>query len=451
MEKRRSGFTGGIGFVLAAAGSAIGLGNLWRFPYLAAQYGGGIFILVYIILVLTFGFALMTTEIAIGRKTGLSPILAYGKLNKRFGFLGYIAAIVPIIILPYYSVIGGWVVKYIVTYCSGGGVEAAGDSYFGTFIGSTFSPLFFFIVFLFITLIVVVSGVEKGIEKISKILMPILLILIFIILLYILTMPGALAGVKYYLLPDFSKFSFKTVCVAMGQMFYSMSLAMGIMITYGSYISNKVNLSKSVNYIEFFDTLVAFLAGLMVIPVVYMFSGEEGLKSSGPGLMFISLPKIFDQMPGGQIIGLLFFILVFFAALTSSVSIMEAIVSSIMDKFKRSRKAACAITVVISLVLGIPSSLGFGIWSNIKILGMDFLTFFDYLSNNLLMPVVALLTCILVGWVIGTKTISKEVTINGEIFRRRIVYDVMVKYVAPILLITILIVFSLAQFGLIAL
>ena len=451
MEKRRSGFTGGVGFVLAAAGSAVGLGNLWRFPYLAAQYGGGIFILVYIILALTFGFALMTTEIAIGRKTGLSPILAYGKLHEKFGFLGYIAAIVPIIILPYYSVIGGWVIKYIFTYSSGGGVEAAGDSYFGAFIGSTSSPLFFFIAFLFITLIVVVSGVEKGIEKISKILMPILLILILIILFYILTMPGALAGVKYYLLPDFSKFSFMTVCVAMGQMFYSMSLAMGIMITYGSYIGKKVNLGKSVNRIEFFDTLIALLAGLMVIPVVYMFSGEEGLKSSGPGLMFISLPKIFDQMPGGQIIGLLFFILVFFAALTSSVSIMEAIVSSLMDKFKRSRKAACAITFVISLVLGIPSSLGFGIWSNIKILGMDFLTFFDYLSNNLLMPVVALLTCILVGWVIGTKTISKEVTLNGEIFRRRIVYDVMVKYVAPILLITILIVFSLAQFGLIAL
>ncbi len=451
MEKKRSGFTGGIGFVLAAAGSAVGLGNLWRLPYLAAQYGGGIFILVYVILALTFGFALMTTEIAIGRKTGLSPILAYRKLHEKFGFLGYIATIVPIIILPYYSVIGGWVVKYIFTYSSGGAAEAAGDSYFGAFIGGTLSPLFFFIVFLFLTMIVVVSGVEKGIEKISKVLMPILLLLILIISLYILAMPGALAGIKYYLLPDFSKFSFKTVCVAMGQMFYSMSLAMGIMITYGSYIGKKVNLVKSVNHIEFFDTLIALLAGLMVIPVVYMFSGEEGLKSSGPGLMFISLPKIFEQMPGGQIIGLLFFILVFFAALTSSVSIMEAIVSSIMDKFKKSRKVACAITIVISLALGIPSSLGFGIWSHIKILGMDFLSFFDYLSNNLLMPFVALLTCILVGWVIGTKTISKEVTINGEVFRRRIVYDVMIKYVTPILLVIILIFYSLAQFGLISL
>lgn len=451
MEKKRSSFTGGIGFVLAAAGSAIGLGNLWRFPYLAAQYGGGIFILVYIILALTFGFALMTTEIAIGRNTKLSPILAYGKLNKKFGFLGYIASIVPVIILPYYSVIGGWVVKYIFTYCSGGGVEAANDSYFGAFIGSTFSPLLFFIIFLFITMVVVVSGVDKGIEMISKILMPILLILMLIILVYILAMPGSFEGVKYYLLPDFSKFSFKTVCVAMGQMFYSMSLAMGIMITYGSYIDNKVSLNKSVNSIEFFDTLVAFLAGLMVIPVVYIFSGEEGLKSSGPGLMFISLPKIFDQMPGGQIIGLLFFILVFFAALTSSVSIMEAIVSSIMDKFKISRGLACVITVVISLALGIPSSLGFGIWSNITILGMDFLTFFDYLSNNVIMPLVALLTCILIGWVVGTKVITKEVTMNGDVFRRRIIYEVMVKYIAPILLVIILVFYSLAQFGLIAL
>lgn len=451
MEKRRSGFTGGIGFILAAAGSAVGLGNLWRFPYLAAQYGGGIFILVYIFLVLTFGFALMTTEIAIGRKTGLSPVLAYGKLHEKFGFLGYIATIVPIIIFPYYSVIGGWVIKYVLTYSSGSAVEAASDSYFVAFIGNTLSPLFFFIVFLLITMLVVVSGIEKGIEKISKVLMPFLLVLIIGISIYMLTIPGALSGVKYYLLPDFSKFSFKTVCVAMGQMFFSMSLAMGIMITFGSYLGKQVKLGESVNRIEFFDTLIALLAGLMVIPIVYIYNGEEGLKSSGPGLMFISLPKIFEQMPGGQIIGLLFFVLVFFAALTSSVSIMEAIVSSIIDKFKLSRKKACVLTIAISLVIGIPSSLGFGIWSHIKILGMDFLSFFDYLSNSLLMPVVALLTCVFIGWVIGTNTISQEVTRNGEVFLRRKVYDVMMKYIAPIFLIIILVFYFLAQFGLIAL
>lgn len=451
MDKKRGSFTGGIGFVLAAAGSAVGLGNLWRFPYLAAQYGGGIFILVYIILALTFGFALMTTEIAIGRKTGKSPLMAYGELSKKFKFLGYIAAIVPIIILPYYSVIGGWLIKYIFVYIGNTGAQAAKDSFFSTFIGDTFSPLFFFVIFLVLTMLVVVSGVEKGIEKISKILMPILIALTIGVCIYVMTIPGSMEGVKYYLLPDFSKFSFKTVCAAMGQMFYSMSIAMGIMITYGSYTHKKVSLSKSVNQIEIFDTVVALLAGLMIIPTVYVFSGEAGLTASGPGLMFVSLPKIFAQMGAGRIVGIAFFILVFFAALTSSVSIMEAIVSSFMDRFKMSRGKACAIAVIVSLLLGVPSSLGNGAWAQIKVLGMDFLTFFDYLSNSVLMPIVALCTCILIGWVVGTKTVTDEVTRNGEHFARKRIYEIMVKYIAPVLLLVILVVYSLAQFGFISL
>ena len=451
MDKKRGSFTGGIGFVLAAAGSAVGLGNLWRFPYLAAQYGGGIFILVYIILALTFGFALMTTEIAIGRKTGKSPLMAYGELSKKFKFLGYIAAIVPIIILPYYSVIGGWLIKYIFVYIGNTGAQAAKDSFFSTFIGDTFSPLFFFVIFLVLTMLVVVSGVEKGIEKISKILMPILIALTIGVCIYVMTIPGSMEGVKYYLLPDFSKFSFKTVCAAMGQMFYSMSIAMGIMITYGSYTHKEVSLSKSVNQIEIFDTVVALLAGLMIIPTVYVFSGEAGLTASGPGLMFVSLPKIFAQMGAGRIVGIAFFILVFFAALTSSVSIMEAIVSSFMDRFKMSRGKACAIAVIVSLLLGVPSSLGNGAWAQIKVLGMDFLTFFDYLSNSVLMPIVALCTCILIGWVVGTKTVTDEVTRNGEHFARKRIYEIMVKYIAPVLLLVILVVYSLAQFGFISL
>lgn len=451
METKRSNFTGGIGFVLAAAGSAVGLGNLWRFPYLAAQYGGGIFILVYIVLALTFGFALMTTEIAIGRKTGKSPIMAYGQICKKFKFLGYIAALIPIIILPYYSVIGGWVVKYTVLYFRGSQAEASKDTFFNAFIGDTFSPMLFFVIFLLFTMLVVISGVNKGIEKLSKILMPALIILSFALCVYVITIPGAMKGVKYYLLPDFSKFSFKTVCAAMGQMFYSMSLAMGIMITYGSYTNKKVSLTKSVNQIEIFDTVVALMAGLMIIPTIYAFSGEAGLTASGPGLMFVSLPKIFAKIAGGRIIGLMFFALVFFAALTSSVSVMEAIVSSFMDNFKITRGQACSITVIISLILGVPSSLGNGSWSSIKILGMDFLTFFDYLSNSVLMPIVALCTCILIGWVVGTKTVTDEVTRNGEHFGRKRIYEVMTKYVAPILLIIILVVYSMAQFGLISL
>lgn len=451
MEKKRGSFSGGIGFVLAAAGSAVGLGNLWRFPYLAAQYGGGIFILVYIALALTFGFALMMTEIAIGRKTGKSSIVAYGMLNRKFKFLGYLASLVPMIILPYYCVIGGWLIRYILVYVQGLTVEAADSSFFGNFISDTFSPLFYFLIFLLMTTLVVIGGVEKGIEKSSRILMPILFLMIIGISVYVLFIPGTLEGVKYYLIPAFDKFSIKTVCGAMGQMFFSLSLAMGIMITYGSYIQKDVSLNRCVNQIEIFDTIVAILAGLLVIPIVYTFSGEEGLAASGPGLMFVSLPKVFAQMTGGRIMGLVFFVLVLFTAVTSSVSVMEAIVSSLMDRFRLTRGKACAITIIISVLMGVPSSMGNGAWSDIRILGMDFLTFFDYLSNSVLMPVVALATCILIGWVAGMKTVEDEVTRNGEKFGRKWIYEIMMKYVAPVLLVIILVVYSLAQFGVIAL
>ncbi len=449
MEKKRGSFTGGIGFVLAAASSAIGLGNLWRFPYLAAQYGGGIFILVYIVLALTFGFALLSAEIAIGRKTGKSPIMAYAMLNKKFKFVGYIASIIPIIILPYYCVIGGWVIKYVLVYAKGSIKAAATDDFFGQFVGSTVSPLVFFCVFLFITMLIVIFGVEKGIERVSKILMPLLLLMMLGVSVYVLFIPGCLEGIKYYLVPDFDKFSFKTVCAAMGQMFYSMSIAMGIMITYGSYTNKKVSLTKSVNQIEIFDTIVALLAGFIVIPIVFAFQGEAGLNASGAGLMFVSLPKIFQSMAGGRIIGGVFFLLVLFAALTSAVSVMEAIVSSLMDKFNVSRIKACIGTLIISLILGVPSSLGYGLWSNVKLLGMAFLDFFDYLSNSVLMPIVAFTTCVLVGWVLGPKIITDEITRNGEKFRRKQLFNVMIKYIAPILLLIILIFYSLVQFGVI--
>ena len=447
-KKDRSSFTSGIGFVLAAAGSAVGLGNLWRFPYLAAQYGGGTFIVIYIIIALTFGFAIMTTEIAIGRKTGKSPLLAYGELHSKFKFLGLLACIVPIIILPYYSVIGGWVIKYMVTFVSGNGIAAAGDSFFGGFIGNATAPLGYFAIFLAATAVIVLAGVNKGIERASKVLMPVLLVLAVVICIFVITMDGSGEGLKYYLVPDMARFSWKAIPAALGQIFYSMSLAMGIMITYGSYSKKETNLVKSVNQIEIFDTVVALLAGLMVIPVVYMVSGAEGTQSSGPGLMFVALPKVFEAMPMGGVIGALFFILVLFAALTSSISLMEAIISSFMDKFKIGRVPACLIVIVISLALGIPSSMGNGAWSHILIAGMDFLTFFDWISNSVLMPIVALLTCILVGYFVKPKAILDEVTRNGEKLKRKGLYVVMVKVVAPICLVIILLAYTLAQFGL---
>ncbi|MBE6825015.1 MAG: sodium-dependent transporter [Ruminococcaceae bacterium] len=442
MSQKRSSFSGKLGFVLAAAGSAVGLGNIWRFPYLAAKYGGGIFLLVYLILAVTFGFALMTGEIALGRKTGKSAIEAFGALNKKYTFIGVLASVVPIIILPYYSVIGGWVAKYLTVFVSGGATAAADDSYFTNFIAQPFEPLGWFLLFIGLTALVVLFGVEKGVEKVSKIMMPILVVLTICIAIYSMCMPGAMEGVVYYFKPDFSKFSATTVLAAMGQLFYSMSLAMGIMITYGSYMKKDVSINSSVSQIEIFDTGIAFLAGLMVIPAVFSFSGgDETALGKGPGLMFITLPKVFNSIPGvmGTIIGAAFFLLVLFAALTSSISLMETVVSIVRDKLGWGRKLTCIVVAIGSILLGIPSSLGFGVWSHININGNTFLDMFDIFSNSILMPIVAFLTCIFIGYVIKPQTLIDEVECDGKAFKRKGLFNVMIKYVAPICIVLILI------------
>lgn len=445
---QRSNFTSKIGFVLAAAGSAVGLGNLWRFPYLAAQYGGGTFLFVYLILALTFGFALMIAEIAIGRKTGLSAIGAYKALDKRFGFVGVLTAAVPIIILPYYSVIGGWVIKYFVTFISGSAHAAADDSYFGGFIGSPIEPIGWFFLFIALTAIIVLLGVEKGIEKVSKIMMPVLAVLTIGIAVYVVTRPGAMDGVLYYIKPNFKDFSPTTVFAAMGQLFYSMSLAMGIMVTYGSYMKKDNHMEKSVRQIELFDTAIAFMAGLMIVPAAYTFYGgsTEELKK-GPTLMFVILPKVFDQMPGimGTVIGVAFFLLVFFAALTSSISLMETVVSIVMDKTKWGRKLTCVVVFVFCFLMGIPSSLGFNIWGHITFLnGLTFLDLFDFVSNSVIMPIVAFFTCVLIGFVIKPKTVVDEVKETDGTFKSEKLFTVMIKWVAPIFILAIL-VFSVAE------
>lgn len=447
MEKERGSFTGKIGFVLAAAGSAVGLGNIWRFPYLAAKYGGGIFLLVYLILALTFGFALMTAEIALGRKTGLSAIGAFRALNKKYSFIGYLASVVPMIILPYYCVIGGWVTKYFAAFVSGQAAAAAGDSYFTTFIAQPLSPVLWFCLFIGLTALVVLFGVEKGVEKVSKIMMPVLVVLSIFIAGYAMFLPGALEGILYYITPDFSKFSATTVLAAMGQLFYSMSLAMGIMITYGSYMKKDVNLNSAVKQIEIFDTGIAFLAGLMIIPAVFVFSGgDEAALGKGPGLMFVTLPKVFESMKGGTLIGATFFLLVLFAALTSSISLMETVVSIFQDKMKWKRKFTCILVLIGCILVGLPSSLGFGVWENVKILGLSFLDFFDFLSNSVLMPIVAFLTCIFVGYVVKPKTLIEEIKLSSE-FKREKLFVVMIKYVAPICIVLILISSVLDVFG----
>ena len=436
--------------MLAAAGSAVGLGNIWRFPYLAAKYGGGVFLLVYILLSVTFGFSLMAAEIAIGRKTQLSAIGAFRALDRRFSFVGPLAAIVPILILPYYSVIGGWVMKYAVGFVSGQASAMAEKTYFEGYIKQVGEPIAWFALFIALTALIVFFGVEKGIEKVSKVMMPILVVLIIGIVVYtVATMDGAWDGVIYYIKPDFSHFSMMTVVAAMGQLFYSMSLAMGIMITFGSYMRKDISIESSIHQIELFDTGIAFLAGLMIIPAVFAFSGgDQSALSQGPGLMFSTLPRVFDTMKGGAVIGTAFFVMVFFAALTSAISLMETIVSIFMDKLGLGRRASCLVVLAMSLLLGLPSTLGYSLWQNVTVLGMQFLDFFDFISNSVLMPIVALCTCIFVGYAIKPAALVEELELN-QTFRLKKMFAVMIRYIAPVCILLILISSVLNAFGVI--
>lgn len=453
MEKKRNSFTGSLGFVLAAAGSAVGLGNIWRFPYLAAKDGGGLFLVIYIILALTFGFTLLTTEISIGRMTKQSPLTAYSKIKKGWGFMGVLACLVPMIIMPYYCVIGGWIVKYLVAFLTGDGVMASQDGYFTNFITGDVQPILFTIIFLCITAFVVFRGVEKGIESFSKIIMPLLLVLVLAIAIFSVTMKftdaegvtrTGLEGLKIYLVPNLEgltvKQFFSVLLDAMGQLFFSLSVAMGIMVAYGSYVRDDANLVSSINQIEIFDTVVAILAGVMIIPAVFTFMGTEGMEASGPSLMFISLPKVFHAMGGvGIVIGCLFFAMVLFAAITSSVSIMEAIVASLMDKFHISRIKAAVIETAIALAGGIIVCLGYNkLYFDITLPNgahAQVLDVMDYISNNILMPIVAIGTCILIGWVVKPKTVVDEVEKTGHKFGRKHLYIVMIKVIAPLLLV----------------
>ena len=430
----------------------MGLGNIWRFPYLAAKDGGGLFLLMYILLALTFGYALLTTEIAIGRKTKQSPLTAYGKLKEKWKFLGIVACLIPVLIMPYYCVIGGWVLKYFIAYLTGDGMNAAADGYFSEYITAEYQPIILMAVFLVVASFIVYRGVEKGIESFSKVLMPILLLLVIAIAVFSLTIEhtdgaGAtrtgMEGFWIYIIPNLKGLTVKgffTVLVdAMGQLFFSLSVAMGIMIAYGSYVKDDDNLGKSINMIEIFDTIVAFLAGVMIIPAVYTFMGREGMQASGPSLMFVSLPKVFAAMGKlGNFVGCLFFAMVLFAALTSAVSIMEAIVSSFMDEFHISRRRAAVLETVIALAAGIVVSFGYNIWyfditlpngSHAQILDI-----MDYISNSCLMPIVAIGTCILIGWVVKPKVIIDEVEKSGCKFGRKNMFVVMIKYIAPVLL-----------------
>ena len=451
MEKKQNHFSGQLGFVLAAAGSAVGVGNLWRFPYLAAKDGGGLFLIIYLILVLTFGFTLLTSDIAIGRRTKQSAIGAYSQMRPKWKFLGILTFLVPVLIMTYYAVIGGWITKYAVVYLTGQSEAAAADNYFTSFITSSFSPVVYALLFMGVTAWIVYNGVEDGIERVSKWMMPVLLVLVVIIAGYSLTLEHTDAsgqvqtgwqGFLYYLTPNVEGLTvgrfLQILLDAMSQLFFSLSVSMGIMITYGSYVKPEVNLNKAVNQIEFFDTAVAFLAGAMIIPAVYVFSGTEGM-GAGPSLMFVSLPKVFAEMGKmGIVVGLFFFVTAIFATLTSCISVLESITANCMEIFHASRKKVVVILTVIYLAASAVITLGYSIfYVEVKLPNGStgqLLDIMDYISNSVMMPFIALLSTILIGWVMTPDYVTDEMERNGEKFRRKKLYRIMIRYVAPVMM-----------------
>ena len=452
----RASWSGQLAFVLAAAASAIGLGNLWRFPYLAAKYGGGVFIAMYLVLSLTLGFVLLVTEISIGRYARQSQITAFRTLGHgKWNFLGVMSTVIPLFILPYYNVIGGWVVRYLAAYAKlafgGGAALADPGAFFGGFIAAPWEPFVTMVAFTAVTLVVIVLGVKNGIEKANLVMMPTLIVMAIALAVYVATLPGAWEGIRYYLVPDFSKCGSigKVFLGAMGQMFYSLSLAMGIMITYGSYMRRSDSVRKSAVRIVGADTFVAVLSGFMVIPVVVMFD-PASVEKAGAGLMFVTLPKIFASLGGaGPFVGFVFFTLVLFAALTSSISMTEACVAAVCDFFRWKRRPSVALVGVWAVALGAVSAFGYGRWKAFSPFGLPALEFFDG-AMNILTPVVAALLCVFVGWVLGPKRILAECRRDGDRGAARtfnVFYIVMVRFVAPILVAAILVSEICRMFG----
>lgn len=448
--KEHKGFTGQLGFILAAAGSAVGVGNLWRFPYLAAKNGGGVFLIIYLLMVFTVGFALLTTDLAIGRKTGKSAIYAYQSMRSKWEFLGIFTFFVPVIIMTYYAVIGGWILNYIKYFLTGQLTLAADDACFSNFISSS-SSVYWSLAFMVLTAVIVFGGVEKGIERVSKIIMPILLIMVLGIAIFSLTLKSTtdtgdlrtgLEGLAVYLKPDFTGMTLKRFLQisldAMSQLFFSLSVSMGIMITYGSYVKKEVDLAKSVSVIEIMDTSVAMLAGVMIIPAVYVFLGVEGM-SAGPGLMFISLPKVFFQMgPAGRIIGLIFFILAAFAALTSCISVLESIVANTTEILNTKRKSTTLVLSVVYLIATAVIALGYSkFYVEVSLPNGStgqLLDIMDYISNSFMMPLIAFLSSIFIGWIMKPEWIIDEVEYGGKKFTRKGLYVIMTKYFLPVIM-----------------
>ncbi len=434
--QQRGHFSSSLGFILAATGSAVGLGNLWKFPYVAGSSGGGLFLLFYILFALILGVPLILTETSIGRKTGLNPIGAFKKLDKKWTFVGVIAVSAAFIVLSYYSVVGGWVLKYFSAYLTGANFGENTAEYFGNFIASPIEPVLWHILFMGIAALVVIGGVSKGIEKVSKFMLPALFILIIIMVIRSVTLPGAMEGIKFFVVPDTAQFSsfsgvMNVMAQSLGQVFFSLSLATGIGITYGSYLKKDSNLPKNSAIITGLDSLVAILSGFAILPAVFALGFEP---TAGPGLIFQTIPAVFQNMPLGKIFGILFFALVFFAASTSAISLLEVVTSYMIDNMKIKRKLATIVAASLMAIIGVFASLSMGVLSDFTIGGMNLFDALSFLTDKILMPIGGILTCVFIGHIYKVARLEEEMKIgspNGK-FKLVKAYEFVMKWVAPI-------------------
>lgn len=434
VKTERGQWASSIGFVMAAAGAAVGLGNVWKFPYLTAKFGGGTFLFAYILMLLFLGIPVLITEMVLGRRGKLDPVGTYSKLSggsSLWKFAGYVAIAVNFIVLSFYGVVGGWITNYMFQYITGG-IKGDIVGYFGSFVSNPYAPLLWYAIFMGLTIYIVARGVSDGIEKASNILMPILFVLFIVLSIRAVTLPGAFKGLKYYLLPDFSELSGTTFLMAMGQVFFSLNIGAGCTMTYASYLSENENIPKLANIVPVMDFLAAFLAGMIVIPSVFAFNLDP---AAGPPLLFITMPFVFEKMPLGTIFGLLFFVLMLFAALTSAISMLEVNTALLVDNYKIDRKRAALIAGTLIFMLGIPSSLSQGILANFKIFGLDFLSAMDFLASYILMPFGAFMMTLFVVRVLGLDEAIKEATNDGKVpFGLEKIWSFLVKYIVPVII-----------------
>lgn len=413
-----------LGFIMATAGAAIGLGNLWKFPYLMGRNGGFPFLVAYLFFIVILGLPVMITEMSLGRKTRHDPVQAYRDIHPKGGIAGIFGVLAAFIILSYYSVIGGWIIKYIVSY----GTTMAAPVDFEGFISSQ-EPVVWHLVFIAATTAVCYFGIS-GIEKASKVMMPLLFVLLFVVIGRSVTLPGASKGLAFMFIPDFSAFSLNSVSGALGQVFYSLSLCMGITITYGSYLGDKENIPQSCLMVAGLDTFIAILAGIAIFPAVFAFGLEPG---QGPGLIFGTLPRVFSAIAGGELFACLFFTLVFFAAITSAIALLEVSVSFAIDTLGIARKKATLIIGAAIFVLGIPSALSFGVLGQVQILNYGLFDFVGMITDNILLPLGGLAMCYYIGWKWNPEYLVEEIEKNGASFKLKKGWIICIRYLTPVL------------------